>query len=117
MPQDIIFETFSRLTKGLNPQRARIVIFEYIRDIPYAIIPALRDPSAGPQEMLKLDKGSCQPKHYLLGMFFNQLDIPIKYATFPFSWAELPLNYPPILKNIAAKLPQGFHLCCEAYIE
>lgn len=117
MQETIIAERFKQWTENLNPQEARISIFEHIRDIPYAIIPELREPNLGPKKMLELNRGSCQPKHYLLGIFFSKLNIPVKYATYPFSWTDLAVKYPQVLKAIAGKLPQVFHLACEACIE
>lgn len=117
MPDKIIWERFNQWTKDLEPQAARVSVFEHIRDIPYAIMPQLRDPDLGPAQMLKINRGSCQPKHYLLGLFFTKLDIPVKYVTYPFRWVNLPLNYPETLKNIVQELPLAYHLACEVCID
>lgn len=116
MEERIIPAKFSQWTSGLGPKEARVSVFEHIRDIPYAIVPELRDPVRGPSGILKTGKGSCQPKHYLLGRLFTNLDIPVKYITFPFKWSDCGIKFPPDIKEIAAKLPPAYHLACRAYI-
>ncbi|MFA6282151.1 MAG: hypothetical protein WCY05_06605, partial [Candidatus Omnitrophota bacterium] len=71
----------------------------------------------GPSGMLELNKGSCQPKHFLLAMLFGKLNIPVKYVTYPFKWQDQPLKYNDGLKNLASGLPKAYHLACKAYIE
>jgi hypothetical protein len=117
MPDDIILAAFAKWTENLGPQEARISVYNHIRDIPYAIIPELRDPALGPAGMLELGKGSCIPKHFLLGMLFQRLDIPVKYCTYLYSWADPRIKYPPELRNIVKELPMGTHLACRAHIE
>jgi hypothetical protein len=75
---DIVQEAFAEWTKGLSGRDARISIFDHIRDIPYAVIPEISNPVDGPQGLLKGMKGSCTPKHFLLGRMFEMLQIPIK---------------------------------------
>ncbi len=116
MDEKNILEKFSIWTKGLDPERARIAVFENIRDIPYAIVPELRDPYRGPVGILELNKGSCQPKHYLIAKLFGRLGIPAKYITYPFKWDEQELKYPKELKDIVKELPPAYHLACKAYI-
>lgn len=112
-----ILERFNAWTKGLASKEARISVFEHIRDIPYEIIPRFRDPKIGPGGLLELGKGSCIPKHYLLGIFFAKLGIPVKYVTYPFYWNDCPIKFPPELKKIVKDLPKSYHLNCKAHIE
>ena len=42
--EDIINKTLHEWIKGKSPLKARIEIFNRIRDIPYAVIPELNDP-------------------------------------------------------------------------
>lgn len=116
MSEDIILVKFDEWTRGLGAEEARIAIFEHVRDIPYAIIPELRDPLQGPAGILRLNKGSCQPKHYLLALLFARLGIPIKYVTYKFKWGDSPIKYPQELKELALRLPFGYHLASKAYI-
>ena len=75
MDGDIIAKKFKEWTAGLEPVAARVSIFEHIRDIPYAIVAQLRDPVTGPVKILKLNKGSCVPKHFLLALMFKKLGL------------------------------------------
>jgi len=111
-----ILAKFNVLTKNLDPKDARIAVYKYIRDIPYAIIPELRDPEKGPAGMLNLNKGSCQPKHYLLAMLFGKLGIPVQYVSYSFKWGGQKIAFPEDLKMIAKDLPPAYHLACKAYI-
>lgn len=112
-----IFDKLNDWIKGLGPKESRIAVFEHIRDIPYEIVPHLRDPAYGPSGLLKLHKGSCIPKHYLLGIFFTKLGIPVKYTSYPFYWKDCPIKFPLELSKIVKELPESYHLNCKAQIE
>ncbi len=112
----IILERFSAWTEGLNSQEARVAVFNQIRDIPYYLVPQMADPEEWAASILHNCKGSCSPKHYLLGILFGKLGIPIKYVTYPFKWLEQPIKYPAELKELAQGLPIGYHAACKAYI-
>lgn len=116
MPNDITQNKFDEWTRGLNPRDARISLFEHIRNIPYAIIPALRDPVLGPVGLINENHGSCQPKHFLLYKYFEKLNIPVKLVSYHFRWSEQPIKYPPELKKIVGALPMPFHLATKAFI-
>ena len=72
---DIVDIKFKEWTEGLNSTESRINIFEKVRDIPYFIDPTLWDFDEGPSKMLRLGKGSCTPKHYLLGRMFQKMGL------------------------------------------
>jgi len=112
----IIDTKFKEWTANLNPEEARISVFNHIRDIPYAIVPALRDPDVGTSGILEINKGSCQPKHFLLKLLFEKINIPIKYVSYPFKWQAQPLKFNSALKKAAEDLPFAYHLACKAYI-
>ena len=116
MGDNIIEDKFNAWTKGLDALKARISVFEHIRDIPYAIVAELRDPVSGPPGLLKLNQGSCVPKHFLLGLLFSKLGIPVKYASYRFSWNDDRIQYPPELRQLAKEMPITAHLACKAYI-
>lgn len=116
MSEKIIGQKFDAWTRGLNPEDARIAIFEHIRDIPYYLVPQIENPYEWAASILEASQGSCTPKHYLLAILFRRLGIHIKYATYPFKWEEQPINYPPDLKELAIGLPAVYHLACKAYI-
>jgi len=118
MGHNIVDIKFSEWTSGLDAKAARIAVFNKIRDIPYMIIPELRSPEAGPAGILEKTQGSCQPKHWLLAIYFKKLGIPIKYATYPFYWhAGNHVKYPFELKLIMRDLPVTNHLAVKANIE
>ena len=117
MASDIVQRTFAKWTKGLSGRDARISIFNQIRDISYAVIPEINNPVDGPEGLLKRMKGSCSPKHFLLGRMFEMLRIPTQYVTYPFSWNVTSVAYPPELRKLAIVVPVDYHLACKARIE
>jgi len=114
--RDLISQKFEDWTRRKAPVEARICIFERIRDIPYAVVPETLGSEKGPEEMLRINKGSCQPKHLLLGELFQRLGIPIFYVVYQFRWDELEINYPEYLKELAKRMPVSHHLACRVRI-
>ncbi|MDD5432104.1 MAG: hypothetical protein PHO70_03855 [Candidatus Omnitrophica bacterium] len=112
----IIEDKFNLWTKNLGLRLAMISVFEHIRDIPYIITPDLNDIIHGPAGLLNGNKGSCQPKHYLLKQMFEKLNIPVKFVTYLFRWDISSVQYPDELRSIVSKLPISYHLACKAYI-
>lgn len=117
MEDKIIAEKLAEWTKGKDPKAARIAVFEHIRDIPYAIIPALRDPVAGPTGLIKTCRGACGPKHLLLALMFEKLKLAVKYVTYSFCWDDPTVNYPSDLRALVKKMPLTGHLACKAKID
>ena len=117
MVSDIVQKAFVEWTKGLSGKDARISIFNHIRDIPYAVIPEIRNPVDGPQGLLERMKGSCSPKHFLLGRMFEMIGVPIKYVSYPFSWNVKSVAYPLELRKLAEVIPIEYHLACKASVE
>ena len=116
MTKDIILDRFLEWTRGLNSLQCRISIFEHIRDIPFGIIQELVDPEELPVYILTHERGSCSPKHLLLGIMFEKLHIPIKFATYPFYWNDQDIQYPEELRKLAEQLPLMYHVACKGYI-
>jgi len=114
--ESVIQNKFDSWISGLSAEEARIAVFKHIRDIPYAIVPELRDPLRGPSGLLSLGKGSCQPKHYLMALLFEKLNIPVKLVTYQFHWVNSDINYPDDLRSIVKALPAAYHLACKALI-
>lgn len=114
--QEIVVQKLNEWTKDLSPKESRIAIFEHIRDIPYAIVAGLGHPIQGPARMSSQNRGYCEPKHILMYMMYQRLGIPVKYATYPFSWSAQDINYPWKLKKLAKRMPIGYHLACKAHI-
>ncbi len=117
MAQDIILEKFNQWTAQLPADKARIAVFEHIRDIPYYLVPQIADPEVWAASILAANKGSCSPKHYLLGMLFNRMGLEVKYVSYPFLWDKQSINYPPELAELAKGSPISYHGVCKAKID
>lgn len=117
MSGDIVAETLREWTEGLSLEEGRIAVFSCIRDMPYEIIAYLKDPYEGPARTIKAGRGSCTPKHFLLGAMFEMLDIPVKYVTYNFYWDDPDIDYPEDLRELAKKAPPEYHLAIKAHIE
>jgi hypothetical protein len=115
----IIDKLFHDWTYGLDPLAARIKVYRLIRDIPYAVIPSLID-SKKYLDILKLGRGSCTPKHFLLAEMFQRLGLLTLFTVYPFKWgerAEVFVDYPEKLRDLATRQPLGHHLACKVEID
>jgi len=113
---NIVDENFKRWTRSKNELKARINIYEKVRDIPYAVIPELND-ARRYVEIFQYGRGSCTPKHLLLGNMFERLGMLVLYTVHSFRWDEAQISYPPSLKKLAERLPTSYHLACRVEIE
>ena len=113
---DFISEKLSQWTKGQNPLEARISVFRKIRDIPYAIIPEVIHPQKY-LDILKISKGSCSPKHFLLADFLERLGLTIFYSVWQFFWKDIPIEWPLELKKLIEEMPINTHLALRVKIE
>jgi len=109
-------EKFRQWSQGKDTTQTRISIYERIRDIPYAVIPHLVDAERY-VEILKLGKGSCTPKHFLLCNMYQRLGLLVLYVVYPFRWDEANFDYPPRLRRLAEELPTAYHLACKVEID
>jgi len=116
MSSGVIDKRFAEWTDGLEKKEALLSVYRHIRDIPYAIIPELRDPVKGPAGILEQGKGSCVPKHFLLADMFTRLGIQVKFVTYPFKWDDPAIKYPPEIRKMVKILPITYHLACKARI-
>jgi hypothetical protein len=112
---DLYNEKFIQWTAGKNPLQARVSIFENVRNIPYAVVPDLNDAEKY-VDILIYGKGSCTPKHLLLGHMFERLGLTVLYSVFPYRWDHVKFDYPPRLKKLARKVPPAHHLACRVDI-
>jgi hypothetical protein len=113
---DIISEKLSQWTKGQNPLEARISVFRKIRDFPYAIIPEVIHPKEY-LDILKINKGSCTPKHFLLADLLERLGLTIFYSVWQFLWKDIPIEWPLELKKLVEEMPINTHLALRVEIE
>jgi hypothetical protein len=98
MASDPIREAFDEWTKGLDPFRSRIVLFEKVRDIAYAY-----PTSRNPVEVLQQSRGSCSGKHYLLGELYRVLNLPARHIICTHRFNESPIAFPPEMQEILRK--------------
>ena len=112
----LIEDRFNQWAQGKSTVEARVSIYERIRDIPYAVIPELID-SERYIEILRVKRGSCTPKHFLLCAMYQRLGMTVLYAVYPFRWDELEVNYPPRLRTLAKAVPISYHLTCRVDID
>lgn len=108
---------FEEWTQNLPDKKARINIFENMRDIPYAVILEHFDCEKGPERMIRANKGFCVPKHYLLAEFYKNLGLQVRLHTFLFRWEKINADYPRKLKDMAKGLSEVYHLACGVLIE
>lgn len=100
----------------LSPLEIRIKMYNYIKEIPYGIIAVKEQEQKGAVEILEKNIGSCTPKHLLLGMLFEHLNIPVHYVSFKFNWNDPRINYPNHLKIQVENLPYDYHFACKALL-
>jgi hypothetical protein len=98
MEDNLIRQTFDDWTHGCDPLRARIALFERVRDLPYAY-PSSRDPIA----VLRQGHGSCSGKHYLLGELFRMLGLRVRHMICTHRFNESPLPFPPPMQEMLRK--------------
>lgn len=113
---DIIDDNLREWVRGENARDARITIYNRIRDIPYAVIPDLISPKQY-IDMLKLNRGSCTPKHFLLCNMYQRIGLDVLYAVYPFRWDGYEIIYPPELMKLARTMPLSYHLACKVDID
>lgn len=106
---------FQEWTRGKNAIQARVSIYHQVRDIPYAVIPELAD-GRRYLEILRYGRGSCTPKHFLLGDMYKKLGLLVLYAVYPYRWDESTTHYPSRLKKLAEAMPTSHHLACRVDI-
>lgn len=85
----LIEQKLSEWSAGLDPARARVVLFEQVRDIPYSY-PASRDP----EEVLRAGFGTCSGKHYLLAELYRRLGLRVRHMICSHRFNESDLPFP-----------------------
>ncbi len=112
---NLLEKKFREWTQGKDAVEAKLSIYERIRDIPYAVIPELNDAERY-VEILKLGKGSCTPKHFLLCNMYQRLGMLVLYVVYPFRWGEVEIDYPSRLRKLAEAMPPSYHVACQVDI-
>jgi len=113
---ELFEQKFREWTRGRSNLEARVSIYQRIRGIPYAVIPELVD-GENYIDILKVGRGSCTPKHFLLGQMYQRLGLLVLYAVYPYRWDDSLFDYPPYLRRLAEALPVSHHLACRVDID
>ena len=113
----IAAEKFNEWTSGLSSKDAAITVFKEIRDIPYYIDMEQFDLDKGPAGMLHSGRGSCFPKHYLLGGMLREIGFGIEYSVYPFYWKDQNMAMPEKVKYYIKKIPVTYHVACRMLSE
>jgi len=113
---DIVNHKLREWVQGKSATEARITIYCMIRDMPYAVTPELNNPERY-LDVLKLNTGSCMPKHLLLCNMYQRIGLEVLFAVYPFRWDEFELLYPPELRKLAKDMPTSYHLACKVNID
>jgi len=95
---DLLGDALREWTRGCGPLQARVVLFERVRDMAYAY-PASRDPL----EVLRLRRGSCSGKHYLLGALFRGIGLPVRHMICTHRFNESPIVFPEPMQHLLEK--------------
>jgi len=98
MGNDIFRQTFDEWTRGCDPLRSRVAVFERVRDLPYSY-PSSRDPAV----VLRQGRGSCSGKHYLLGEMFRLLGLQVRHMICTHRFNESPLPFPAAMQEMLRK--------------
>lgn len=98
MNEETLRRALEEWTEGLTGVRARIRLFERVRDIPY-VYPASRDPI----EVLKNGRGSGSGKHYLLGELFRMLGLSVRHMMCTHRFNESPIGFPDEMQEMLRK--------------
>ncbi len=98
MTTDIFDKAIDEWTRGATPVEARIRVFEQVRDLPYTY-PASRDPA----EVLRLGRGSCSGKHYVLGELYRRMKLPVRHMVCRHRFNESPIGFPENLQAMLRK--------------
>lgn len=93
-----------------------ISTFKWIRDMPFEIKLDKKGYYEDLTYIRTYERGSCSPKHYLLGSICKELELQVVYLTYPFYWDELGVDYPDFLKRLAEEMPLTYHLAIEVCI-
>lgn len=95
MNDDPIRAKVAELTRGCDARQARIAVYNWVRDIPYAY-PAARDPL----EVLERERGSCSGKHYLLAEALRALGMRVQHMICSHRFNESSIAFPDDMQEL-----------------
>ncbi|HZZ99061.1 MAG TPA: transglutaminase domain-containing protein [Candidatus Saccharimonadia bacterium] len=79
-------------------------------------VPYKRIGSLNPEDMLKIGKGSCTPKHVFLARELQKLGIPIKFLMIPFYYKNMPFAYRKNIITEVKDMPLSHHVALKAFL-
>lgn len=94
------------LTEGMEEGPARIKVFEFVRDFPYAI--TSYDPAREGIGLYDYEHGDCRHKRDALFALFTSLGLEVRKVAVPFDWKDLPIPEK-ILKIRRVSGTKAFH--------
>lgn len=86
--------------------------FFALRDIPYGIYQSTDHPRTLDNHLnnfLAQGIGTCTPKHLLLGLICEKLNIQVEYLSYYFFWQNLKVEYPEKLHAVLCEMPAQLH--------
>lgn len=102
-------ELISRnLTKGLDTEKRRIKLFEFVQSFPYEIMHY----DAQPTRLLDYERGDCRHKRELLYSLFKNSGEQVRRVGVVFDWADLPIPKE-MLSILKTTGTTGFHSALE----
>jgi hypothetical protein len=88
-------------------------IFTAIRDIPYSNCKSISKPKTLDEYLgdfiLNIKRGSCTPKHLLLGLAAETIGMHVQYLSYQFYWRNLLVEYPSEIREFLKKMPAQLH--------
>jgi hypothetical protein len=114
--KDLIDHHLEKWIKNKRGKDALIAVFNHIRDIPYRVLPELNHPQDY-RHILKINAGSCTPKHLLMAEVYQRLGQDVLLVVYPYRWDEFENLYPLDLRELARIMPPVYHLACKVCIK
>lgn len=87
-------------------------VFDKVRKFPFSTEKSTKkynSLSENIKSLLNDRKGSCSPKHYVLGLYYESLGISVEYLDFPFYWQRQEFHLSSSLMKLAKNLPPQHH--------
>lgn len=98
MANDSIQQAVKAWTEGCDPVRARIVVFEKIRDISYSAAA-----NGDAQAVLEAGRGSCAGKHQLLAEALRCLGLQVRHMICTHRFSESTIPFPDHMQALLRK--------------
>jgi len=104
------------LDQGTTLEKKLVSIYKWVRDLPFEAKLGKRDYYEDLRYIITQKRGSCSPKHYLLGIICEKLGLSVRYLTYPFYWNDLDVPYPNSIKRLLKETLLSYHLAIKVHI-